>query len=47
MIKGDRMKVDQIKWHCMQPQGITIGCVSVCVYISLCASKCTANKIVE
>ena len=42
------MKVDEIKWHRMKPQGINIGCVSVCVFISLCVSKrITANKIVE
>ena len=47
MVKGDWMKVDKIKWHCMKPKGITIECVSVCVCISLRASKGTANKIVE
>ena len=41
------MKVDEIKWYCMKPQGTTIECVSVCVCISLRASKRTANKIVE
>ena len=41
------MKVDKIKWYCMKPKEITIGCVSICVCISLRASKRTANKIVE